>query len=496
MRFRRQTFLIVLICFIALIIIGIQIYWNYNNYRYERKQLVQDVKAIVATSLDQYSKEIAQRNVLTFQSRNGEDILQNKILDSLINRFKFGGDLSNVVDQRKREDSAGIVLRRGSRQKFVHDSIIGRIEISGNNLQNLEKFIHKSKNIFQGSSTTNPSQVTFSVSVDTINISFLNRIIDANLRKNNMGFDYGYVLRKDGSDQYYNKAMLNANYLHFVLEPLQLIEGSKFDFYFIGESELILKRSWIGLMLSIVLVVIVLSALVYFLVIIRNQKELDEMKNDLVNTVTHELKTPISIIKVALESIERFNRKKESGKIDDYLDISTKHLTRLSDTVEKILETTSLESGELQMQKKVFDLNQLLQKKIIAYQAISSNKNIKYWLDSSLVNFNGDAFHLENVIDNFLENAIKYGGDEIMVKSVNGSRHIKLYFEDSGQQISSRQAKYIFNKFYRIPGGNTRKTNGFGIGLYYSKSIIEQHKGTVELRLQPNTTFIITLPHE
>src|SRR5690606_8018303 len=131
-----------------------------------------------------------------------------------------------------------------------------------------------------------------------------------------------------------------------------LPKDSSFQFYFSNRKSLILSRNWMAPIISIIVVFVVVSALLYLLHVIRSQKALAEMRNDLMNTVTHELKTPISVIGIALEGIQDFNVENDPNKANAYINTSREQLDRLNHTVEKILETTALETGQLQMDRK------------------------------------------------------------------------------------------------------------------------------------------------
>jgi two-component system phosphate regulon sensor histidine kinase PhoR len=107
-----------------------------------------------------------------------------------------------------------------------------------------------------------------------------------------------------------------------------------------------------------------------------------------------------------------------------------------------------------------------------------------------------DSFHLENALCNLVDNAIKYGGDRITLTLTDSQKNARIAVADSGTSLKSVQEKLVFDKFYRVPQGNTHNVKGHGIGLYYTRSIIEKHSGTIQLQTRPHTSFNITLPHE
>ena len=113
-----------------------------------------------------------------------------------------------------------------------------------------------------------------------------------------------------------------------------------------------------------------------------------------------------------------------------------------------------------------------------------------------MLNISADKFHFENALNNILDNAIKYGGDEISIALNNNSKYIEISISDNGNTLRAENKQRIFEKFYRIPKGNTHDVKGYGIGLYYTKTIIDKHGGNIHLDLKNKlTTFKISIPH-
>jgi signal transduction histidine kinase len=220
------------------------------------------------------------------------------------------------------------------------------------------------------------------------------------------------------------------------------------------------------------------------------------MKNDLISNITHEFKTPITTVSTALEGIKNFNAINDKDKTTRYIDISNQQLKKLEIMVEKLLETASLETDKIILNKESTDLVELLRSNIEKHQMNSIGQNFNFNSDFEELSIKADVFHLENAISNILDNAVKYGGNwvEIFLKTKNDK--VLISIEDNGKGIEKREREKIFDKFYRIQKGNIHDVKGFGIGLYYSKKIIEKHDGTIELAVNSKTIFKITLPNE
>jgi signal transduction histidine kinase len=190
-----------------------------------------------------------------------------------------------------------------------------------------------------------------------------------------------------------------------------------------------------------------------------------------------------------LEAIQHFGALKDPEKTQKYLAISDKQLTKLHLMVEKLLETATLDSENLLLQKEPLDVVDFIQKITEKQQALTTEKTISFSSNIERFSVDLDTFHFENAINNLIDNALKYGGDQIEVNVTKVLETIEITVADNGGTIDKSQREKIFDKFYRIPKGNTHNVKGFGIGLYYTKKIVEKHNGTIQL--VPNTKHTI-----
>lgn len=262
----------------------------------------------------------------------------------------------------------------------------------------------------------------------------------------------------------------------------------KLEMRYTNASLTILKRGLTDLIISVLISLTVIGALLYLYRIINQQKQLAEIKNDLISNITHEFKTPIATVATAIEGIANFNELNDPGKTKKYLDISSEQLKKLNVMVEKLLETATLDTGALELNKTPVNLSLLLHTMIEKYSMVAQNKDILLLDESRDVVIEADAFHLENAISNLIDNAVKYGGDHIRVSLARQQGSVQVVVQDDGGFIEKGHKERVFDKFYRIPKGNQHDVKGFGIGLYYSKKIIEKHGGTLELVLAPDST--------
>jgi len=257
-----------------------------------------------------------------------------------------------------------------------------------------------------------------------------------------------------------------------------------------------LKKSSTGILLSLLLSLSVIFCLIYLLKIISTQKELAEIKNDLINNITHEFKTPIATISTAIEAIESFNVADNKEKTKQYAAISAFQLKKLHVMVEKLLETATLDSESLLLQKEPTNIVDLIAKIAKKFELLTE-KNINFTTNINSKIIEIDVFHFENTISNLVDNAIKYGGDSIEINLNSVLNVTEISVADNGKGIDKSHQERIFDKFYRVPKGNTHDIKGFGIGLYYAQKIIEKHNGSINISSSfDNTIFKLQIPNE
>lgn len=250
----------------------------------------------------------------------------------------------------------------------------------------------------------------------------------------------------------------------------------------------ILKRGAVDLLISLLVCTAVIGSLIYLYRVISRQKQLAEIKNDLISNITHEFKTPIATISTAIEAISNFNEAKDPAKTAKYLGISSHQLKKLHDMVEKILETASLDSEALEMKVEQTELTAFTRQVFEKFRLLPGEKKLSFQAGSAEIWREIDRFHIENVLSNLIDNALKYGGDEITLSLARQGENVLWEVKDNGGKITRQQQQLIFDKFYRIPTGNVHNVKGFGIGLYYAKKIVEKHGGQMSLEVSNHTT--------
>jgi len=250
----------------------------------------------------------------------------------------------------------------------------------------------------------------------------------------------------------------------------------------------------LSFMLTLIVVVIATSALYQII----QQKKLSEIKNDFINNISHEFKTPIATINLALDAISS-STKNLNDKSISYLGMIREENSRMLSQVENILRISQLEKSSNPFDMEQIDIHEVIEDAIEHVKLIVESK--KGSIDLSLKaldsNISGNSNHLENIIINILDNAVKYSKEnpKIVVSSTNINKDIRLCFEDNGIGMDKNTQKLIFEKFYREQNGDIHNIKGHGLGLSYVKKIIDFHNGKIllESKKGTGTKFYITL---
>jgi len=248
-----------------------------------------------------------------------------------------------------------------------------------------------------------------------------------------------------------------------------------------------------------IIVLLVAFFFMYSLVIIFRQKKLSEVKNDFINNMTHELKTPISTISLSSEMLLQGGQT-SADKVKKYAGIIYDENKRLEQQVERVLNVAKLDKNELVLNKEKVDLRELLTQLKENFEAFQTEKTSQLKLNLSTTShiLLADRVHLTNVFYNLMDNAVKYseGDIQISIKTEVSPQYITIDFSDKGIGISKDHQKAIFDKFFRVPTGNVHNVKGFGLGLYYVQLIVAGHNGKISVKsnIGEGTTFTLRFP--
>lgn len=251
---------------------------------------------------------------------------------------------------------------------------------------------------------------------------------------------------------------------------------------------------------TIVLVMLILTIFVIAIFVIFKQKQLNNIKNDFVNNMTHELKTPISSISLASQMLQDPGIGKTPESIKNISKVIKDETLRLSRMVEEVLKLSLFETEQSTFKMKEMHINELISHTFEIFSLKVANKEGKITTvlkakDDLIL---ADEVHFTNVIHNLVDNALKYSDKPLLlnIETWNEKNLLMISIEDNGIGVPKEDHKRIFEKFYRVPTGNQHNVKGFGLGLAYVKKIVQEHNGTIKIDSEINvgTKFIIALP--
>ena len=479
MNLKKQHWTLYFITATIVLTIAVQLYWNYNNYVDNKQRVKNEIQSSLDTAIDEYYTDLSKSNffaIVNNDSINNKSGLFKEFWNEDINSSKSKVSISSI---KISSDYSGDV--EASKIPKILQQEIQKIKISSDTTKFLKGI----------------QSVVIALNNDEINFTKLDSIFTHQLSKKGIKTPHYLVLlekniKVGGSNKVKDiELSLFSNSKSTFLRPDQNLRA-----YYEDPTIQALKKSSTGILLSLLLSLSVIFCLIYLLKIISTQKELAEIKNDLINNITHEFKTPIATISTAVEAIESFNVIDNKEKTKKYAAISAFQLKKLHVMVEKLLETATLDSESLMLQKEPTNIVDLIAKIAKKFELLAK-KDIKFTtnIDSKILKI--DLFHFENAISNLVDNAIKYGGDSIEINLNSVLNVTEISVADNGKGIDKSQQERIFDKFYRVPKGNTHDVKGFGIGLYYSQKIIGKHNGSINVSSSfNNTIFKLQIPNE
>ncbi|TFF35618.1 sensor histidine kinase [Mucilaginibacter psychrotolerans] len=261
----------------------------------------------------------------------------------------------------------------------------------------------------------------------------------------------------------------------------------------------ILSEMVIILGLSALLIVFTKFCLFYIIRTIIQQKKLTELKDDFINNMTHELKTPIATITVAIEGLQKFNGLNDPEKTQRYLQTSRNELSRLDGLVTKVLNVAAFERKKVVLIKERIAIDELMNELIAAEkQKTAKEVSITYINRDGITAIEADKMHLRNVMLNLVDNAIKYATEPVDIEIDLTKQHKYAVFsiKDNGMGIPAKHIKHVFDKFHRVPAGNVHNVKGTGLGLNYVKYMVEAHGGKISVNSKVNkgSEFTVTIP--
>ncbi len=333
---------------------------------------------------------------------------------------------------------------------------------------------------------------------DTLAVYKLDSVYQKELSK--AGIPISFQIKKGKDDSLHRKDTVSSG--QFTTSPaiVGFIQPYWYQAAFENPTVFLLKRISLQILFSLFLIAF---TSVTFIFLYRNlvaQRKLTEMKNDFISNITHELKTPLATVSVAVEALRNFGGIQNPERTKEYLDISAAELQRLSLLVDKVLKLSLFENRELELKKEIFDLKQLTEEVLntMKLQFNAHHADVELEIQGNYFTILADRLHITSVIFNLLDNALKYsqGNPQITLRLQHQTDNIVLQVVDRGIGISPDYRNKIFDKFFRVPNGDHHNIKGYGLGLSYVAHVIKRHSGTISVDSEQGkgSTFTIKLP--
>lgn len=519
---KKVFFLIVTLMSVSLIgIIAVQVYWVNNTLKSKKEQFRNDV----IKSLANASEKINQKEETEFEKKieeilvNSKDLVNNaeiknylfQQIDTINNeKFTFGTTIleENFKIPLDFLDNDEIIYKRITGKKdFLQSKFIKGVDnsITNNNeskfsitkrLTHIEK--QQFKDVFK--EINNKKPITKRLSKKTITSVLRKEFIKNDI---NLNFKYGIYNKHNlatqlKSDNY--TIDINNSFSYPLFYDIEDNIDYKIYVAFPNKNEHILGGLSSILLLSLLFIIIIILAFSGSLYQLIRQKKISAIKTDFINNMTHEFKTPIATINLALDAIKNPKILNNQEKVMRYVKMIRDENKRMHSQVENVLRISRLEKNQAEIVKEATDMHDIIEDAISHVDLIIKDRKgtLNTHFEAITSDISGNTFHLTNVVINMLENAIKYSEDNpvIDVYTESTNKNFILKIKDKGIGMSKNAQKYVFDKFYREKGGNVHDVKGHGLGLAYVKEIIEHHHGTafVESEKGKGSTFTIKVP--
>lgn len=318
------------------------------------------------------------------------------------------------------------------------------------------------------------------------------KIVAENFKKD--GFPFNLMWENVNNDSFSLKK--NAIYLKGDLfERTYGLEVGNYRYY-------LLKKVWPQFLFAMILLFVTGAAFFIAHRSIKKQMQLNVLKNDFISNISHELKTPVSTVKVALEALQNFDMKNDVQKTDEYLSMAEQEMNRLDMLINKVLNTTMLEDGDHLLNRERTDLKLLVEE-------VLRSMRLRMEQCDAVVTFDArdeasflmiDKLHIQGVLINLIDNSLKYATakPEIKIALIRSADKTSLTVTDNGPGINMEYLEKIFDKFFRVPSNNLHNVKGYGLGLSYAAMVMKKHNGSIDVKNNVNggCTFTLTFPEK
>jgi two-component system phosphate regulon sensor histidine kinase PhoR len=522
---------------VALIgLIGFQMYWINNaiNVSEERfKQNVHEAIRSVSEKLEEQEvlytavknlqitrqgRTVIGRDTVRFISRNGNKSEHDKIWvrKDDIKRWYLPSD-SLGADHQSVEIEVDARERPGAEEEgvFINEDVLVEIRQFKADIDSIEEFdVTLNRTIQKVNEKSQMVTVVLNELLskerkleNRLNARQIDTLLSTALRNRgiDISFDYGIInalkneLVLTNSTDHHQEVM-NSEFRTSLFTRDIINQANFLSVFFPDQTYYLIGKLWFSLTSSIVLLLVIILCFAYAIRTIIKQKKISEIRNDFINNMTHEFKTPISTVSLACEALQDEDVNKSEGVLGRYLSIIETENRRLGTQVEKVLQMATLDKKDFKLKLETLDMHHVINQalKNIHIQVEKKGGVVSKNLNAEQSFVYADEVHLTNIVYNLLDNANKYAREkpEITIETENVDNGIVLRIIDKGIGMSKEVLNKIFEKFYRVPTGNIHDVKGFGLGLAYVKTMLDALGGRINVKsaLQKGSMFEIYFP--
>lgn len=482
-------------------VIGLQIYLFQNSIKVKEAQFDQNAMSAINVISSRLEKMDAINMMMEgFEFDPIFSRKANVIGDSSL-------DTSEVYEVTELKKDTVIMFQNGQAQLSISHQITPGvqqdIEVASSNDQ--VTGFYNQMNLMD--SMLNNMMVYRMRSMMPINQRFSSNNIDSVIRSElehyNIRTNYEYAVVENGYLTDLRSDKFNAASIDFRVPVFKndFYTGPKFLLVtFPNKSSYVIKSMWFMFLLSLIFTAAIVATFWKTLLQMQKQKRISQIKTDFINNMTHEFKTPIATINLAIDAMRNPRVSGNQERMYHYSNVIQQENKRMHSQVEKVLKLAMLDNQEIEINKEQLDVNDLVTQAIshVALQIEQREGSIETHLHDSELLINADSTHVENVLVNVLDNANKYSPERptIMVSTHTDGHWAYIKISDKGKGMTQEVRKQIFERFYREERGNIHNVKGHGLGLSYALEMVKLHNGFVEVESQENkgSLFTIKLP--
>jgi two-component system phosphate regulon sensor histidine kinase PhoR len=342
--------------------------------------------------------------------------------------------------------------------------------------------------------------------LDRLDTAMVKKLVKNHLLERGISENFELGLLKDDGfvmpiGQVSDSFVLVQNGVQAKLFPNDILGKDNFLYiYFPEKNYHVVRQVWLPISSSLLFIGVIIFCFIYAIKVIIRQKALSDIKNDFINNMTHEFKTPLATVSLAVEALQDPELSNQDKFRARYLGIIKEENKRLVSQVENVLQAAALDKKDFKLKIEKINLSDLLESNVDQMSLQLEKRDGKISFVNKLKDpvIEGDAFHITHIFNNLLDNANKYSPENpvIKIEARDDGNEVIVSIQDQGMGMTKESQRKIFDKFYRVPTGNLHDVKGFGLGLSYVKTMLEAHKGDVHVHSEPGkgSTFTINLP--